>query len=171
MVPAGNRLTALISSWRSSSFQPLLTPLPALAFSELRAACCVLTSASRSRCSCAFTSCTYTTHTHSETYIFHMCMLEAESSRSQRLQVLNLRFSQLNTIHVTVHFFWLVSSNFIHVKNSFLTCFSMAARLSSLPPEAKSSFNVCKLEKESKKRISFISDQCIHKEKKRISTT
>lgn len=76
LVPAGNRLTALISSWRSSSFQPLVTPLPALAFSELRAACCVLTSASRSRCSCAFTSCTYT-HTHSETLIRFMCTVEA----------------------------------------------------------------------------------------------
>lgn len=63
LVPAGNRLTALMSSWRSSSFQPFPPPPPPpppLAWSALRAACLAWTSASLSRCSWAFTSCTWT---------------------------------------------------------------------------------------------------------------
>lgn len=62
LVPAGNRLTALMSSWRSSSFQPfppLLPPPPPLAWSPLRAACLAWTSASLSLCSWVFTSCTW----------------------------------------------------------------------------------------------------------------
>ncbi|PWA14702.1 hypothetical protein CCH79_00014361 [Gambusia affinis] len=39
LVPAGNRLTALMSSWRSSSYQPFPPPAPPLACSALRAAC------------------------------------------------------------------------------------------------------------------------------------
>lgn len=59
-VPAGNRLTALMSSWRSSSFQPFPPPPPPpLACSALRDACLAWISASLSFCSWAFTSCTW----------------------------------------------------------------------------------------------------------------
>lgn len=62
LVPAGNRLTALISSWRSSSFQPFPPPLlppPPLACSAPRAACLAWTSASFSFWSCTLTSWTW----------------------------------------------------------------------------------------------------------------
>lgn len=61
LVPAGNRLTALMRSWRSSSFQPFppTLPPPPLAWSAPRAACLAWTSASFSFCSCTFTSSTW----------------------------------------------------------------------------------------------------------------
>lgn len=61
LVPAGNKLTALMSSCRSSSFQPFPPPPPPpppLACSPPRAACLAWISASFSFCSWAFTSCT-----------------------------------------------------------------------------------------------------------------
>ncbi|KAG9339129.1 hypothetical protein JZ751_024160 [Albula glossodonta] len=52
LVPAGKRFTALMRSWSSSSFQPLLPPPdPLLACSELREAWRACTSASLSFCS------------------------------------------------------------------------------------------------------------------------
>lgn len=61
LVPAGNRLTALMSSGSSSSFQPFPPPPPPpLACTAVRTACLACTSASFSFCSWAFTSCTCT---------------------------------------------------------------------------------------------------------------
>ncbi len=59
LVPAGNRLTALMSSCRSSSFQPLLLsppPPPALVCSAPRPTCCACISTSFSFCIWTFTS-------------------------------------------------------------------------------------------------------------------
>ncbi len=63
LVPAGNRLTALMSSCRSSSFQPLLLspPPPALVCSAPRTTCCACISTSFSFCIWTFTSCTCNT--------------------------------------------------------------------------------------------------------------
>lgn len=138
LVPAGNRLTALMSSWRSSSFQPFPPPPPPpppLAWSALRAACLAWTSASLSRCSWAFTSCTWTEEHQ------HVC-----------------------TLVRTSHGWYMRVSWWSLQTKCLFTCFSTAALLSSFEPEARISFSDCRLETyEYHKTLIHISGLCFLK--------